>query len=223
LSYRIKLLGFFLFALAVLVAFDVGNSALNTLSRLDVVEAQRDQWQRPFDVLKALGARPGDVAADLGCGSGYFTLKLSAAVGPKGLVLAEDIRKLPLLFLRFRTFLKGKHNVTIIRGEPADPEFPVGKVNEVLIANTYHELADPEVILGHVRQALVTGGRLAVVDHGPEPSNGGKGEISGHHIAMKRVEAELREAKFDTVTRQDPFIQNDPYHENWWLIVARKP
>ncbi|HVB57798.1 MAG TPA: hypothetical protein VNE63_15415 [Candidatus Acidoferrales bacterium] len=84
LSYRIKLLLFFLSALAVLVLMDFGYSALDTLSRLDVVEAQRDQWQRPAVVIDALELKPGDEVVDLGCGSGYFTPKLSRRVGSQG-------------------------------------------------------------------------------------------------------------------------------------------
>jgi ubiquinone/menaquinone biosynthesis C-methylase UbiE len=223
LSYRAKLLAFVLLALGVLLAFNVGNSALNTLSRLNVVEAERDQWQRPGNVLAALHVRPGDVVADLGCGSGYFTLKLSSAAGRTGRVLAEDIRRLPLVFLWLRTFGKGKHNISIIHGEPDDPGFPVDRVNEVLIANTYHELTDPQLILAHLWRSLVAGGRLVVVDRAPAPANGQKGEIIGHDVPASRVENELRQAQFEIVCRQDHFIENDPYHENWWLIVARKP
>jgi ubiquinone/menaquinone biosynthesis C-methylase UbiE len=223
LSYRVKLLIFILSALGVLFAFNVANSALNTLTRLDLVEAERDQWQRPGNVLRALDVRPGDVVADLGCGSGYFTLKLSAAVGRTGRVLAEDIRRLPLVFLWLRTFGKGKHNIGIIHGEPDDPDFPVDRVNEVLIANTYHELTDPQRILAQVRRSLVAGGRLVVVDRAPPQTKGQKGEIIGHDIPASRVENELRQAQFEIVSRQDHFIENDPYHENWWLIVARKP
>jgi predicted methyltransferase len=223
LSYRVKLLAFFLFALAVLFAFNTGYSALNTISRLDVVEAERDRWQRPVDVLKALDTRSGDTVADLGCGSGYFTLKLSSAVGRTGLVLAEDIRRLPLVFLWIRTFQRHQHNISIIHGKPADPEFPIDRVNEVLIANTYHELTDRQSILAHVRNALISGGRLVVVDRGPQPARGGQGEIVGHDIPADQVESDLRQARFEIVSRKDSFIENDPYHENWWMIVARKP
>ena len=83
LSYRIKLALFLVCAITVLFLFNTAYQGLNTLSRLNVVEAERDQWQRPSDVIKALDLRPGNVVVDLGCGSGYFTLKLSAAVGQK--------------------------------------------------------------------------------------------------------------------------------------------
>ena len=106
MNYRVKLLVVLLCALATLFIFDTARSALDTISRLDVVEAERDQWQRPSDVIRALDLKPGNVVVDLGCGSGYFTLKLSLSVGESGRVIAEDIRRLPLSFLWFRTVQK---------------------------------------------------------------------------------------------------------------------
>ena len=102
MSYRVKLLVFLLSTLFTLFVFDTARSALNTIARLDVVEAQRDQWQRPSDVIRALDLTPGSMVVDLGCGAGYFTVKLSSLVGDRGRVIAEDIRRLPLMFLWLR-------------------------------------------------------------------------------------------------------------------------
>jgi ubiquinone/menaquinone biosynthesis C-methylase UbiE len=222
-SYRIKLLLFFLSALAVLALMDVGYSALNTLSRLDVVEAQRDQWQRPADVIQALAIKPGARVVDLGCGSGYFTLRLSTHVGARGSVIAEDIRRLPLAFLWTRTVIKGAHNVHIILGRATDPRLPEGREDAVLIANTFHELADPQSILARVNSSLVPGGRLVVLDREPRSGNAGIAEAGEHEIAATRVEDDLRLANFQVVSVQDPFISGDPDGETWWMIVARKP
>jgi ubiquinone/menaquinone biosynthesis C-methylase UbiE len=223
LNYRLKLLVFFLGALAVLFLLNTGYSALNTISRLDEVEAERDQWQRPAEVVQALRIQPGDVVVDLGCGSGYFALKLSLPVGKTGGVLAEDIRRLPLAFLWFRTILKNERNITVLHGGPSDPHLPLQRVNEVLIANTYHELTDSQAILEHVRQSLVSGGRLVVVDRAPNPADSGATRLAEHEISAEQVENELRQAKFEIVTRQNDFIEKDPDNESWWLIVARKP
>src|ERR1700686_1848213 len=125
LSYRVKLVVFLVSGIIILFIFDTAYQGLNTLSRLNVVEAGRDQWQRPSDVIQALDLRPGNVVVDLGCGSGYFTLKLSAPVGKSGSVLAEDIRRLPLMFMWLRTFQTGQHNINIVRGEPDDPHLPI--------------------------------------------------------------------------------------------------
>ena len=223
LNYRLKLAFFFLSALAILFVLNTGYSALNTLSRLKAVEAERDQWQRPTDIVQALALKQGYLAVDLGCGSGYFTLKLSSEVGKNGRIIAEDIRRLPLAFLWLRTLRKNGHNVSILHGEPIDPHLPIEKVNGVLVSNTYHELKDPKAILSHVWQSLVSGGRLVVVDRAP---NSAIVDITGtgeHEISAEQVERDLRQARFEIIGRQDHFIETDPDHETWWLLIARKP
>lgn len=223
MSYRLKLFALLLCALAVFLGLNAGYSALNTLSRLDVVEAQRDQWQQPAAILQALAIRPGDVVADLGCGSGYFSLKLSTQAGKTGRVYAEDIRRLPLIFLWFRATEKGDRNIIVVHGDLADPHLPVNRINELLILNTYHELADSQAILAHVRQSLVAGGRLVVVDRAPNPSDENNAGLAEHEISSDRVETELRQAGFDVAARRDHFIEKDPDNQSWWFIVARKP
>jgi predicted methyltransferase len=221
LSYRAKLFAFILGALAILFALNVGYSALRTISRLNAIEAERDQWQRAADVIQALGLKPGDVVVDLGSGSGYFTLKLSTKVGENGRVIAEDIRRLPLAFLWFRTAERHQRNVQVLLGEPADPHLPP-RVHAVLISNTYHEFTDSRPILIHIFQSLVTGGRLVVIDRSPKPARPAS-ESSEHEISVDRVESELRQAHFEITCRQDRFIPSDPYDESWWLLEARKP
>jgi ubiquinone/menaquinone biosynthesis C-methylase UbiE len=223
LNYRLKLLLFFLCALVIFFLLNTGYSALNTISRLDQVEAERDQWQRPSEVLHALDIKPGDLVVDLGCGSGYFALRLSPQAGKDGRVLAEDIRRLPLVFLWFRTILKNQRNITVIHGDVTDPQLPPGRVNEVLIANTYHELTDSQAILRHVRESLISSGRLVVVDRTPKPSDIRAAPLAEHEISAEQVEKELRRAQFEIVTLENNFIDKDPDNESWWLIVARKP
>jgi predicted methyltransferase len=224
LSYRVKLALFVVCAIAVLFLSNTAYQALNTLSRLDVVEAERDHWQRPSEVIQALDLGPGGVVVDLGCGSGYFTLKLSARLGNSGRVIAEDIRRLPLVFLWFRTVLKSEHNVSIVRGDPDDPHLHE-PVNAVLIANTYHEFTDSRPILAHVYESLISGGRLVVVDREPQQATTSPGQTAAEHheISADQVQNELLHAGFAVVSRQDCFIQSDPSNEEWWLIIARKP
>lgn len=205
-----------------LLLLNVGYSALETFSRLNAVEAERDHWQRPSDILQALDLKPGNVVVDLGCGSGYFTLKLSSPVGEGGRVIAEDIRRLPLMFLRVRAISRREHNVRIVVGNPTDPHLP-NRVNAVVILNTYHEFTDSHPVLAHVYQSLVPAGRLVVVDREPKPETSYGSETAEHEISAERVEDELRQENFEVLSRQDRFIEHDSYGENWWLIVARKP
>ena len=204
-----------------LFALSTITRTVNTLRQLDVVEAERDQWQRPDEVLRALDVREGNLAAELGSGSGYFALKLGAAVGPEGRVVAVDIRRTPLLFLRMRALVRGQRQVRAALGEKDDPRLPAGKVDAVLVADTYHELTARTAVLGHVFQALRPGGRLVVVD--PTP---GAGAEDGPETATHRyerpatAEKELRGVGFAILDRDDRFIDSSAHR--WWMIVARR-
>jgi ubiquinone/menaquinone biosynthesis C-methylase UbiE len=209
---------FVLSAILILVLLNVSFQAINTLDRLKVVEAERDQWQRPGEVIQALGVRNRSAVVDLGCGAGYFALKLSRAVGDQGSVVAEDIRRLPLTFLWIRAVLDGRHNLHVVHGAPDDPRLAVGSADAVLIANTYHELSDRRTILDQVSRALRTGGRLVIVDRG----EGAAGEAQHHELSPAVAEDELRRYGFEIVSRQDRFIERSDA-EQWWLIVSRKP
>jgi ubiquinone/menaquinone biosynthesis C-methylase UbiE len=183
---------------------------------LDVVESERDQWQRPAEVLQALDLRPGNVVVDLGSGAGYFALKLSPIVGTEGQVLAVDIRKLSLSFLWIRALLSQKRNIRVVLSDEDDPRLPPGAVDAVLIANTFHELRDPKVMLGHVSRSLRPGGRLVIIDRGPRQRG-----AHAHEMDRAFVETEVQQAGFEIVNSQDHFIDrsgDDP----WWLTVARK-
>lgn len=158
---------FLICAILIFLAFSTLYSFTSTLNRLDVVESERDQWQRPSEVLRALDLRPGNTVADLGSGAGYFALKLSSAVGKQGRVLAVDLRKLSLFFLWTRALLRGQHNVYVVVGEEDNPRLPTGTVDAVLICNTYHEFNDPKLMLSHTFRALRPGGHLVVVDRAP--------------------------------------------------------
>jgi ubiquinone/menaquinone biosynthesis C-methylase UbiE len=201
----------------------VGYSALDTLHMLEVVEGERDRWQRPADVLAALDLREGNVVVDLGSGAGYFALKLSQIVGGRGEVLAVDIREISLSFLWIRSVLRHAHNIHVILGDHDNPHLPSQAADAVLIANTYHEFRNPRVMLDHAFRCLRSGGRLVIVDRGPPP--GGtellREDAHGHEKPRSAVEKELRENGFEIVGREDPFIDR-PGDDLWWLVIARK-
>ena len=193
------------------------------IRRVDVVETERDRWQRPRDVVEALDLQEGDIVADIGSGVGYFALKLSDRIGKRGRVLSVDVRRFPLLFLRTRMLLSGRHNLEVVHGAADDPRLPAGGIDAVLVANTYHELTHPGTVLDRLFDALRPGGRLVVVDPGPDvlpeaPAEGG----AHHHEAAASAEARLRRAGFEILGRQDTFVERTG-HEPWWLIVARRP
>lgn len=215
-GYRGRLVLFLLSAFVVCVAMYVLYSAIGTLRQLEAIESERDQWQRPSDVLQALDLRTGNVVVDLGSGAGYFALKLSPIVGKEGQVLAVDIRKLSLSFLWIRAFLSQKRNIRVVLSDEDNPRLPAGTVDAVLIANTFHELRDRRVMLGHVSKSLRPGGRLVIVDRRPRQHGS-----NVHEVDREVVEAELQQAGFEIVDSQDRFVDR-PGDDLWWVTVARK-
>jgi ubiquinone/menaquinone biosynthesis C-methylase UbiE len=205
-------------AILTFLAFNTLHSFTNTLNRLDVIESERDQWQRPLDVLRALDLRRGDTVADLGSGAGYFALKLSHAVGNRGQVLAVDLRRLSLFFLWTRALLRGQHNVHVIAGEENNPRLPTGTLDAVLICNTFHEFSNPELMLNHTFRSLRPGGYLVVVDRAPRAS----AAEHSHEMPLKVIEGGLRRKGFEIVRLDDRFIDR-PGDDLWWLIIGRKP
>ena len=223
-TYRIRITIFLLCAALTVVGLSTVYQAIQTLHRLGVVEYERDQWQRPAEIMQALDLREGSVVADIGSGAGYFALKLSPAVGKSGGVLAVDIQREPLIFLRIRTLLRNQHNVHIIRGDPDDPKLPQSAVDAVLIVNAYHQFEHPQKILERIRRALRPSGRLVVADRGPRPENGDArdAEVRRHQLSANLAESELLQSGFELLRREDRFIDR-PDDQPWWLIVARKP
>ena len=205
-------------AILIFLALNTLYSFTSALNQLDAVESERDRWQRPADVLRALDLRPGNTVADLGSGAGYFALKLSPAVGERGSVVAVDLRQLSLFFLWTRALLRGQHNVDVIVGEADNPRLPVGGLDAVLICNTYHEFSNPGLILDRVFRSLRPGGRLVVVDRAP-----GVAEAqSAHEVPLAAVEGQLRNEGFEIASQDDSFIHR-PGDDSWWLVTARKP
>ncbi|MEO8097922.1 MAG: class I SAM-dependent methyltransferase [Acidobacteriota bacterium] len=215
---RFRVVAFILAALIIFIALAVGSQAVATLQRLTFVEAERDTWQRPDDVIRALDLHPGSSVVDLGCGAGYFSLKLSRSVGDRGKVISVDIRRLPLVFLQVRATLQRRWNIRTQKTDPS-PELPAAQ-DAVLIANTYHELTDRAMVLDQVHRALRPGGRLVILDRevGAPASHSGE---SSHEVPLATVEADLRAHGFKVVKREVPFVDR-PQNEPWWLIVASR-
>ena len=224
-TYRVRVALFVTGTVLLLLLLSYLYQGIQTLSALDHIESERDHWQRSSDVIQALNLYEGSVVVDFGSGVGYFALKLSPVVGKRGSVVAEDIRRESLIFLRIRAFLRGQHNVKTIRGETDDPRLPAGFADAVLIANTYHELTEPKPILRHLADSLKPGGRLVIVDRSSRagPVESREAQAEHHELRPDLVEMDVRNAGFEVISRQDHFIDRPADDQVWWLLVARKP
>jgi ubiquinone/menaquinone biosynthesis C-methylase UbiE len=134
----------------------------------------RVEWQQPGKIMDALGIGDASVVADLGAGSGWFTVQLSNRVGPNGLVFAEDVQKPMIQAIKLRVDRLGLKNVRTILGTAADPGLPKA-VDAVLIVDAYHEMEKPVALLTNVAKSLKPMGRIGIVDFtkdggGPGPA-----------------------------------------------------
>jgi ubiquinone/menaquinone biosynthesis C-methylase UbiE len=127
-------------------------------------EQGRAGWQKPDQVVSALGLKPGQTACDVGAGPGYFSLRLARAVGKTGRVFAVDVEPVILDALRDRVGQTGLTNVTPVLALPHDPLIPPGSCDLILIVNTYHHFPDGPSYLRRLIAALKPGGRIANID-----------------------------------------------------------
>jgi ubiquinone/menaquinone biosynthesis C-methylase UbiE len=233
LAYRVRVGVFFLLVVIIVAALFLIYQLTQTLSQLRLAEAERDRWQRPNEVIESLKLKAGDIVADVGCGVGYFTLKLAPKVAEHGGVLAEDILGESLTFVWVRAFLRHQSNIRVIHGSSDDPHLPEGAVDAVLVANSYHEFTKPLAILDRTFRALRSNGRLVVLDRGQRSYHGESREtqMKQYQIAASIVEDEIRQSGFEVISRDDRFIDRPaserpgdrPDDHVWWLLVARKP
>jgi ubiquinone/menaquinone biosynthesis C-methylase UbiE len=135
----------------------------------------RDVWQRPEEIMDALQIAEGSVVADLGAGSGWFTIRLARRVLPTGKVYAEDIQQPMVSAMNLRIKREGLEKiVTTVLGTASDPRLPPNALDAVLIVDAYHEMEDPVVLLRHISRSLKRSGVVGIVNHtkrgfGPGP------------------------------------------------------
>ncbi|MSU23686.1 MAG: methyltransferase domain-containing protein [Opitutus sp.] len=128
---------------------------------------ERDAEERPDLVLQALGLKPGEIVADLGCGTGYFSWRLAQVVGPRGLVYGVEIQPEMLDLLAVKMKERNVSNVVGVRGTIEDPKLPQ-PVDLVLLVDVYHECSQPWEILHAVCERLKPGGRVVFVEYRAE-------------------------------------------------------
>jgi len=163
---------------------------------LGLLEApDRDQWQRPDRIMDALGIADASVVADVGAGSGWFTIRLARRVGPQGIVYAQDVQQEMLNAITRRVQREGLGNVRPVLGRGSDPRLPARSLDAVLLVDAYHEIDDRVTMLANISRALKPQGRLGVVDFklgasGPGPD--AEERVSPDVVARDAESAGLR-------------------------------
>lgn len=136
-----------------------------------LVRDNREEEERPSEVLKQLELKPGMVVCDLGCGNGFYTLLMAPQVAPGGKVLAVDIQQEMLHLLELRSEAQGIDNVEPVLGTLVDPKLPAGEVDLVLLVDVYHEFSHPEQMLSALRSSLSPSGLIALLEYREEDPN----------------------------------------------------
>jgi ubiquinone/menaquinone biosynthesis C-methylase UbiE len=141
--------------------------------------------------MDALGIGDGSVVADLGAGSGWFTIRLANRVGPNGLVFAEDIQRPMIQAINVRVESIGLKNVQTVLGTASDARLPA-PVDAVLIVDAYHEMEQPVTLLRNVARKLKPAGRVGIVNS--TKAGGGPGPAMDERVDPERVISDAQAA-----------------------------
>ncbi|HEU4521775.1 MAG TPA: class I SAM-dependent methyltransferase [Thermoanaerobaculia bacterium] len=127
--------------------------------------ASRPEEERPEIAINAMKLSNGDVVADVGAGTGFYTRRLARAVGPDGVVYASDIQPEMIAILKEKAAEEKLTNIVPVVGTETDPKLPAGKFDWILLVDVYHEFQQPQPMLEKLEQALKPDGRVALVEY----------------------------------------------------------
>jgi arsenite methyltransferase len=127
-------------------------------------DPQRDVYQKPHEVLTALAIKPGEVIADIGAGSGYFSFRLAHHVGDKGKIYAVDVSPEMILHLNRRIRELKVMNVSSILADADDPLLPEASVNRFFFSNSWHHIENQTKYLSLIKRILKPGGEVIMID-----------------------------------------------------------
>jgi ubiquinone/menaquinone biosynthesis C-methylase UbiE len=168
---------------------------------LGLLEApDRDAWNRPDQIMDALGIGDGSAVADLGAGGGWFTIRLARRVGPNGVVYAEDIQRQMITSIQSRIERENLKNVRTQLGTSSDPHLPRNMLDAVVIVDTYHEMEQPVALLRNLAASLKSDGRIGIVDFTKD--GGGPGPPMDERVDPERVIRDAQAAGLKLISRE---------------------
>ena len=175
-------------------------------------DPKRDEKLQPDRIMDILGIKQGSNVADIGAGSGWFTVRAARRVGNGGIVYAVDINRDYLDYIENRSKRENFANIRVILGKDDDPLLPAKSVNAVLLLKTYHEVAQPIRLLKRTREAMRSGALLGIIDRN------GKGD--DHGLDKEVVIKEAARAGFALVNQYD-FVKPD--NVDYFLVFRASP
>jgi arsenite methyltransferase len=163
-------------------------------------DPERDKWQKPAEVVKAMNLKPGDVVADIGAGTGYFTRHFAAAVGPSGKAIGLDIEPGMVKYMEedAKKLNLSNYEARVVKTD--DPELAPHSVDVIFLCDTYHHIENRVEYFRNVSSSLKTGGRVVVVDFIKDTDFGPPRD---HKMAEEVVLAEMKKAGYRLITSHD--------------------
>jgi ubiquinone/menaquinone biosynthesis C-methylase UbiE len=170
----------------------------------------REKEEAPEAALDAIGIQKGMNVADIGAGTGYFSIRIAKRVGPTGKIYANDIQPKMLDRLREKSEREGLTNIETVLGSEADPKLPTAKMDLVILVDVYHEFSQPQAMLQEIRASLKPDGRLILLEYRKEdPTIPIRPD---HKMSIPEVKTEVEAEGFkldkvlDTLPRQHIFF-----------------
>ena len=164
--------------------------------------AGRVAEEQPAEVLAAMGLEPGDVVADVGCGSGYYARRIARRVQPGGRVYCVDIQPEMLEIMQQRAAAEDVTGIEPVLSTATDPRLAAGAIDWIIIADVYHEMSDPEPMLARMRESLAPEGQIALLEYRVEDGTGDHVKAD-HTMSVRQVLSEWRAAGFELVRLHD--------------------
>jgi 2-polyprenyl-3-methyl-5-hydroxy-6-metoxy-1,4-benzoquinol methylase len=162
-------------------------------------------------VMDILAITPGKNVADIGAGSGWFTVRAARRTGDAGQVYAVDINPEAIHYIDDRTQREQLHNIKTILGREDNPLLPANQIDAVLLLKTYHEVAKPVTLLRNLRPALRPGAKVGIIDR--------NGSAENHGVNRDIVLKEFAEAGYQPAGSYD-FVKDGM---DYFLVFTVKP
>jgi cyclopropane fatty-acyl-phospholipid synthase-like methyltransferase len=172
----------------------------------------RDERLQINRVMDMLGIEPGKNVADIGAGSGWFTVRAARRVTGSGTVYAVDINPEAIQYVDGRAKKEQLQNIKTILSKPDDSQIPAHCIDAVLLLKTYHEVAHPVVLLRNLRSSLKPGAKVGIIDR--------NGNGADHGVSKDVVVREAAQAGYELRDSQD-FVKADGM--DYFLILTAKP
>ena len=175
--------------------------------------SERDSWQKPDEVVQALALKNGEVVADIGAGSGYFTRRFAKAVAPEGKVYAVDVAADVLGYLQEQADKEGLHNIETIVSRENDPMLPKNTVDLVFFCDTTHHIANRIDFYRTMAPGVKQRGRMAIVDYAPGAPR--IPHATEEHVPRSQVISEAEDAGFK-------FVKDFQFLANQYFLLFEK-